>query len=289
MPKFERILFPIDFSERSRAVAPFVLSMAQRYNSQIVALHVMQPPPPLYAEMNTVYPEVYDLNSLTGELRNELQKFCDDQLPKVPVSCAVEIGDPAAAIADFAENENISLIVMPTHGYGIWRRALLGSVTAKILHDVKIPVWTAAHAPETSHRAHPKPRHILCALDLKAESLSTLEFAISLAAEAEAKIEVVSMAPEGVVEPSPIDSRLRDLLAKAEQLEPSKVEEETRVTEVETVVNGGSVAHKVRLAALERRSDLVVIGRGSIHHAFGTLFSNSYDIICEAPCPVLSV
>ena len=49
MPRFERILFPVDFSERSRAAAPFlVLSMAQRYKSEVIALHVLQPPPCRY-------------------------------------------------------------------------------------------------------------------------------------------------------------------------------------------------------------------------------------------------
>jgi nucleotide-binding universal stress UspA family protein len=288
MPKFERILFPIDFSERSRAAAPFVLSMAQRYKAHVVAMHVLQPPPPLYAGMNTVYPEVYDFEGLAADLRVELKKFTDEELPKVPVTCVVEMGDPAAAITDYGENENISLIAMPTHGYGIWRRALLGSVTAKVLHDAKMPVWTAAHAPEPSHRAHPKPRHILCALDLKAESLHTLEFAIELAAEAEAKVEVVSMAPEGEVEPFHTDSRLQELLAEVARSKPVKVQEEAGGTEVEVVVNGGSVAHMVRIAAMEKRTDLVVIGRGAIHHAFGTLFSNSYAIVSEAPCPVLS-
>ncbi len=51
-------------------------------------------------------------------------------------------------------------------------------MTAGVLHDAGVPVWTAGHAPEPSHRAHPKPRYILCALDLKAESRHTLEFAI---------------------------------------------------------------------------------------------------------------
>src|SRR5580704_16068056 len=101
MPKFERILFPVDFSERSRAAAPFVLSMAQRYRAKVIALHVLQPPPPLYAGMNTVYPEVYDFEGLTADLRGELQKFTDEELPKVPVTCVVEMGDPAAAITDY--------------------------------------------------------------------------------------------------------------------------------------------------------------------------------------------
>src|ERR1700733_5224185 len=90
MSRFERILFPIDFSERSRAAAPFVLSMAQRYHAKVVALHVLQPPPPLYAGMNTVYPEVYDFEGLTADLRQEVQKFTDAELPKVDVTCVVE-------------------------------------------------------------------------------------------------------------------------------------------------------------------------------------------------------
>ena len=104
MPRFERILFPIDFSERSRAAAPFVLSMAQRYQAKVIALHVLQPPPPLYAGMNTVYPEVYDFDGLTADLRQEVQKFTDAELPKVDVTCVVETGDPTSVIMDFAEN-----------------------------------------------------------------------------------------------------------------------------------------------------------------------------------------
>src|ERR1019366_7734862 len=191
MPRFESILFPIAFFERSRAAAPFVLSMAQRYKARVVALHVLQPPPPLYAGMNTVYPEVYDFDGLASDLRGELEKFAETELPKVEVKCVVEMGDPAAVITEYAENENLSLIALPPHGYGAFRRALLGSVTAKVLHDAKVPVWTAAHAPEPSHRAHPKPRYILCALDLKPESSHTLEYALELAAEADASVELV--------------------------------------------------------------------------------------------------
>ena len=89
MARFERILFPVDFSERSRAAAPFVLSMAQRYKSQVRILHVLQPPPPLYAGMNTVYPETYDFDGIAADLRVELQKFAEAELPKVDVACAV--------------------------------------------------------------------------------------------------------------------------------------------------------------------------------------------------------
>jgi nucleotide-binding universal stress UspA family protein len=290
MPKFERILFPVDFSERSRAAAPFVLSMAQRHNSKVVLLHALQPPPPLYAGMNTVYPETYDFQGLSADLRAELEKFAEAELPKVDVTNVVEMGDPAAVIAEYADNENISLIMMPTHGYGAFRRALLGSVTAKVLHDAKVPVWTAAHAPEPSHRAHPKPRHIVCALDLKPESRHTLEFAVDLAAESEASIEILHVAPEGEIGPVESETRIHELLTEAARRKLVKIQEEADATDVEAVLAGGSVADMVRDLAIKKRADLVVIGRGCINRGIaGRLRANSYAIIREAPCPVLSV
>jgi nucleotide-binding universal stress UspA family protein len=288
MPRFEKILFPIDFSERSRAAAPFVLSMAQRYNAEVVALHALQPPPPLYAGMNTVYPEVYDFESISADLSIDLRKFTDSELPRVNVRCVVELGDPAVIITEYAEENNISLIAMPTHGYGGFRRALLGSVTAKVLHDAKIPVWTAAHAPEPSHRAHPQPRHILCAVNLRPESRQTLEFAIGIAGDANATVELVHVAAEGEVEAFPTESRLQEILVEAVRDKLVRIREEAIAPEVEAIVDGGSVADMVRSEAARKRADLVVIGRGSIQRGLGRWWNNAYAIVREAPCPVIS-
>ncbi len=288
MPAFQRILFPVDFSDRSRAAAPFILSLAQRYGSRVDLLHVVQPPPPMYAGMNTVYPDAFDIEGVAGDLRNDLQKFADAELPKVQVTCAVETGDPAGTITEYADKNSIDLIAMPTHGYGTFRRLLLGSVTAKVLHDANVPVWTAAHAVEPSHRAHPKPRHILCALDLKPESRETLEFAIALAKEADATIELLHVAPEGEIAPDQTENQLQELLVDAAKTQQVKIDEEPG-TEVEMILAGGGVSGMVRSMALKKRCDLVVIGRGAIADGAGRLRANSYGIVREAPCPVLSV
>jgi hypothetical protein len=47
---------------------------------------------------------------------------------------------------EFAANHHVDLVMMPTHGVGTFRSFLVGSVTAKVLHDANCPVWTAAHA-----------------------------------------------------------------------------------------------------------------------------------------------
>ena len=284
---FQNILFPVDFSERSTAAAPFVLSMAQRYRAHVVAIHVFQPPPPIYAGMNTVYPAVYDFEGITSDLKVELRRFVEAQLPKVEVACEVETGDPAAVITEYACTQGMSLITIPTHGYGLFRRVLLGSVTAKVLHDATVPVWTAAHAPEASHRAHPKPRHILCAIDLKPESRRTLEMAIQIAGDAEAKLELVHVPADGVSSDN-AERRIQELLVGAASHQLVNLQEEN-APGTELASEGGTVAEMVRKLALQKRADLVVIGRGSIQSGIGRLHAHSYDIIRESPCPVLSV
>jgi nucleotide-binding universal stress UspA family protein len=52
----------------------------------------------------------------------------------------VLVGDPAAAIAKFAQDNGADLIAMGTRGLGAASSLLMGSVAAKILHHAKIPV-----------------------------------------------------------------------------------------------------------------------------------------------------
>jgi len=54
-------------------------------------------------------------------------------------------GDPAQQIVEYARTTDVDLIMMPTHGYGRFRAALLGSVTAKVIHDSLCALWTSAH------------------------------------------------------------------------------------------------------------------------------------------------
>jgi nucleotide-binding universal stress UspA family protein len=285
MFKLESILFPVEFSQRDDAAAPFVLSMALRYHARIVLLHVLQPPPPVFAEMSGIYPEAYDVNGARENMSRDLQKFAATQFPKVEVECMVELGNPAAVIQEYACSHGIDLIAMPTHGYGVFRRTLLGSVTAKVLHDSGLPVWTSAHAPEPSHRAHPKPRVIVCALDMKPESRRTLEIAFDLAQTVGAKLELLTV-PSETVDPDTAVHHLQDLL---EQVADTGTVDIQKMPADEPQDGSGSVAEAVRHLALHKRADLVVIGRGAIQTRLGHLYANCYGIIRESPCPVLSV
>jgi hypothetical protein len=96
-----------------------------------------------------------------------MDRFVARQFPSQVLDRVIEEGDPAHAIVDYAHKRKIDLIMMPTHGYGPFRQFLTGSVTAKVLHDARCPVWTSAHSERTSPRAAAEYRNILCAVDSK--------------------------------------------------------------------------------------------------------------------------
>ena len=51
---------------------------------------------PIYSGMNALYPEVYDFEGIMGDLRPKLAEFAESELPKVDVSCVVQMGNAAA-------------------------------------------------------------------------------------------------------------------------------------------------------------------------------------------------
>src|SRR4029078_11687319 len=92
-----------------------------------------------------------------------------------------EIGDPAETITRYAQTQGADLIMMPTHGFGPFRSLLLGSVTAKVLHDAQCLVWTATHMEEPPAIQHVAGRNILCAVDATPKSSPLMEWAAEYA------------------------------------------------------------------------------------------------------------
>ena len=242
-----------------------------------------------YGGLEAVYPaDTFDYKEIREILTKHLNEFAAAELPTVAITSVVDIGDPAFAIVDYAHDDanGIDLIAMPTHGYGPFRRALLGSVTAKVLHDAKMPVWMSAHAPEPSHRAHPQPRHIVVAIDPDQRARQTLEAGRAIAKETEATVDIVSAVSEGTIAPGMADADLEGLLIEGTREMLAKLQFEAG-TQAGLVIEIGGPAKVVRDAALAKRADLVVVGRSEVHGILGRFRENSYSIIREAPCPVI--
>ena len=191
MIEFRRILFPVDFSERSRGAAVYANALAERFDSEIILLHVREIPMEVYGPLG-VYEALDD--SVNSELEEKLAAFFDAELPGRKLKPMVVFGGPASKIIEIADSERADLILMPSHGYGPFRRFMLGSVTAKVLHDSPIPVLTGVHMEETRPRAIVM-QNIACAIHLDGDEGRVLRWSAELAGEYHARLTVVHVVP----------------------------------------------------------------------------------------------
>jgi nucleotide-binding universal stress UspA family protein len=220
-----------------------------------------------------------DLRAFEAELFNGLS-----------VTRVVQIGDAAESITHYAEQNEIDLIIMPTHGLGTFRWRLLGSVTAKVLHDVLCPVWTTVHSKTLPANAAVREiRGILCGVDLYSERVRVIQAATDVAARWGAVVRLVHAIPVPEAKPgSNMDPGLGRFLFDTAREQIAQYQKQAG-TEWEVCIQSGGVSAVLRDMAKQSGADLVVIGRGHLQHRFGRFRTHVGAIIRESPCPVLSV
>jgi nucleotide-binding universal stress UspA family protein len=259
----KRILFPVDFSERCTDAARMVETFAGHFQAELTLLHVLEP---------LTYNDLpVDATALT---RQQLSGYLAEELKHFDVNRVVLAGESASKIAAYAHANLFDLIMLPTHGYGRFRRLMLGSVAAKVLHDADCPVWTGVHMEQVPRLEDIAFRKIVCAIDLGEQSCPTLRWATEFAAEFGASLTVVHAVQQAKEE----DAKERVQAIK------NCVGSGAQVS-----VIGGEVAYAVCGAAGREKADLLVIGRSVAEGMLGRLKANAYSIIRQSPCPVVSV
>jgi nucleotide-binding universal stress UspA family protein len=129
----------------------------------------------------------------------------------------------------------------------------------------------------------------VAAVDLKEKTQRTLEVALAVAGDTGAALEVMHFTGEGQTSPDTPEQELEQAVETAAAADAVSVEYDASA-ELLVVIDDESVASLVRRVARQKRADLVVIGRGRIHgHLLYRLHSHTYSVVCESPCPVLSV
>ena len=165
-----KILIPIDFSERCLGATRYVIPLAEHFHSEINLLHVLPP----FEGSDEVGVDGDTVGEIMAARQAKAQKQLDDflnaALHHLRVKRTLLNGDPAPRIVEWRLRERSDLIMMPTHGYGPFRRLLLGSVTAKVLHDTNCPVWTGVHLEQGPPVEWSTLGRIACAVDLSPSS-----------------------------------------------------------------------------------------------------------------------
>ena len=132
-----KILFPSDFSHTGDSALEMATALARDAGATLVIVHVEEPPM-AYGGGDVYYgvaePATDDLLRMLKDI-----KPAD---PQVPYQHRLISGQPASAIARLAEDENIDMIVMGTHGRSGLSRLLMGSVAEAVVRHAKCPVLT---------------------------------------------------------------------------------------------------------------------------------------------------
>lgn len=290
MFSLKKVLLPVDFSHRCRGAARILEALHKHFQPEITLLHVLPPPHYEYsmADLGGGIVQEYT-EARTEQVRKDLEYFLDDELKHFKLNRVLLEGDPARKIVQYAHDNTSDLLVMPTHGYGGFRRFMLGSVTAKVLHDADCPVLTGVHMEDAPEPEEFQLRNIGVAIDLGPMSEKLLRWADSFAQAAGAKLVVFHITPsiEGmsgeVFEPNwrarfaeEASKRIADLQKAAG-------------TNADVKFEAGDVGLKIGQLAKACDTGMLVIGRGHTAGVFGRIRAHAYSIIRTSPCPVVSM
>jgi len=297
--EIERILCPVDFSEFSARALERAVRLGNWFDARVEVLHVIPFVMPAGAGLPYFPAPVTATTAQREQAGKDLDRFVEPFLGEgVPIETRVLEGDPWRLIRDEAEAIPADLLVMGTHGRSGFEHLLLGSVTEKVLRRAPCPVLTVGNVPPHPRKG-PLFRRILCAADLTAASERTLDMALSLAGENDARItllHVVESVPGetgarlylAVPEIGPLRRELKDQArARLRQAVPDAARD---FCEVNERVEAGTAWREILDAAEEMDADLIVMGAHA-HGPIGRVFfgSTSSHVVRQAPCPVLVV
>jgi nucleotide-binding universal stress UspA family protein len=154
VPTIQKILYATDLSDNSRLAFSYAAGLAQRYDAQMLVLHVVEPfNPNTYMQISSMMGESEWINlqmernsRLNEEIMTKLRQFCGELQTDIDAfkisedRILVRKGLPVDEIVNLTTEQNVDLIVMGTHGYGVVKDALMGGTVRRLVRQSKIPV-----------------------------------------------------------------------------------------------------------------------------------------------------
>jgi ACR3 family arsenite efflux pump ArsB/nucleotide-binding universal stress UspA family protein len=158
VPDIKRILYATDLSESARHAARYACSIGHRYQSHVTVLHVVSDIIDEYsrdagfdirehigekkwAELNE-----HEIATARDIITRRIQKTAElvtREIPVCPISegdIRVEVGNPVDIITTLAESGDYDMVIMGTHGHGVFSDVLTGSVAGGVIKRCTRPV-----------------------------------------------------------------------------------------------------------------------------------------------------
>lgn len=140
-----RILWPTDFSELSMRAARYARALRSDFSAELHLIHVI--PPPLSPNVSVMLPADVPVTVTEPDMlqaaRDGLTKLVHELFPNEPgIHTESLLGNPWSAICEYAEQQQIDLILIPTHGRTGLRHVLIGSTAERVVQHAPCPVLT---------------------------------------------------------------------------------------------------------------------------------------------------
>ncbi|NOQ43059.1 MAG: hypothetical protein GQ560_01210 [Dehalococcoidia bacterium] len=294
---YEKILVPLDGSDLAEIALPYAEELAGALGCAITLIHVSESADDKYENEHQLY-----IDKIVEATRQGAERcLIDKRTKKIEVSSVYLTGHVAEQIVDYADKENIGLIVMTTHGRSGIRRWLLGNVAAKVVSATDKPV-ALIRAKDTLPEAcaERKFNKVLVPLDGSKASEVVIPHVSELASKLKAEVVlfqvvapsyfVYAIPGEAVLQPhSPED--LQNMIERS-KLYLDKVGAEFRDKGIETTseVGIGGPAEEIIRIADEIQVDIVAMSTHG-HSGISLLaFGRNADKVLHAgDTPVLLV
>ncbi len=154
LPEFKTILYATDLGEHMRPVFRNALSLAIKYEAQIIMLHVVEPmSSAIQAVVDTYLTEidakkVYQdgMREVLQTMKSRLTKFCDEELGSQKQQdlhvkeVLVVSGRPSEEIVRVAEKNNADLIILGKSTHHVLGSEVAGSTARRVTRYSSIPV-----------------------------------------------------------------------------------------------------------------------------------------------------
>ena len=141
MKEFKKILFPVDLSESSAKIVPYVQTVAKKFDAKIHILFVAR----VFDYFTGIYVPVPSITTMGKDIidgaEKRLYEFMDEHFSAFPnTKTAVVAGDASEEIIKYIEDRHIDLVIMGTHGRKGMDKIIFGSVADRIVKTAPVPV-----------------------------------------------------------------------------------------------------------------------------------------------------
>jgi nucleotide-binding universal stress UspA family protein len=290
--QIKKVLVAADFSPPSTLAVNHGVALARKYRATLSLLHVVESPSAL------LYTFPGEADKVVAQRKEQAEKMLpllvsDEDQDDLDVKFIVRAGEVGDVIHAVAVEEQADVVVMGTHGRGLFSRLFIGSVTQALLRKLGIPVFTVCHVSRPLEF-----KRILFATDFGPGSDKGFQIALSIAAETGASLTVAhtmdkrpAMAYETPEVHELFDEQHTEALKEAHDKFAGFKEEATRrQMSIECVLAEGDVVETLVRIADETEADFMILGlrkMGAMARAF--LGTAAEPLIRAAHVPVLSV